>query len=89
MYDTPPTRLAAALVEVERSQSWLARKLGVKPQSIGPWIRGQKPCPPARQAQIVLFLNGSRTQTAEGVVAVAQHRTDYYFDGDGLAIREE
>lgn len=79
MYDTPPTRLAATLANIERSQSWLARKLGVAPQSVGPWVRGDEACPRSRQAQIVLFINDE----CDGALT-----TGFFFDGKGLAIPE-
>lgn len=54
--DTPQTRIAKRLEEQERSQAWLARKLGVKRQTVGEWVRGDTACPRSRQAQIKLFL---------------------------------
>lgn len=46
--------------EEGRSQAWLARKLRVKPQSVGAWIRGEEACPLSRQAQIAIHLNVPR-----------------------------
>lgn len=66
------TQLQYRLVAMERSQGWLARKLRVKPQTIGGWLRAEEPTPRSRQAQIALTL---------GIQAVD------YFDRRGFAIR--
>lgn len=70
--DIPKTRIAKRLDELERSQAWLGRKLGVKRQTVGEWVRGDTACPVARQAQIKIFLE---------MMPAA-----YLFDADGFAV---
>jgi hypothetical protein len=55
--DNTTTKLWRLLQEQGRSQAWLARKLRVRPQSVGAWVRAEEPCPRNRQAQIALHLS--------------------------------
>lgn len=61
------------LRELERSQGWLARKLGVTPSIVSRWIKGTAPVLPRRQREIALALNMSvdevRATTAESAAA--------------------
>lgn len=45
------------LQELERTQGWLARKLGVTPSTVNRWIKGGLPILPNRQREIALALN--------------------------------
>jgi len=68
----PQTKVAVRLEAMERSQAWLARKLGVTRQTIGAYVRGADRCPPARQAQIA---------------TIVERKPSELFDGDGYASR--
>jgi hypothetical protein len=69
--DSPIVR---RLVELERSQGWLARKLGVTPPTVNRWIKGALPILPNRQREIALALNmpvGDVRAEAKETVAAA------------------
>lgn len=44
------------LRELDRTQGWLARKLGVTPSTINRWIKGTLPILPHRQRELALAL---------------------------------
>jgi DNA-binding transcriptional regulator YdaS (Cro superfamily) len=48
--------IVARLRELDRSQSWLARKLGVTPSTVNRWIKGVQPMPARRQREMALVL---------------------------------
>ena len=45
------------LRELERTQGWLARKLGVNPSTINRWIKGTDPILPRRRRELALALS--------------------------------
>lgn len=49
--------LGAALVEEDRTQAWLADRLGVQRANVGRWIRGEKPVPEAHREKILALLH--------------------------------
>jgi DNA-binding transcriptional regulator YdaS (Cro superfamily) len=48
--------IVARLRELDRSQGWLARKLGVTPSTVNRWIKGVLPMPARRQRELALVL---------------------------------
>ena len=44
------------LGELERTQGWLARKLGVNPSTVNRWIKGTDPILPRRKRELALAL---------------------------------
>lgn len=44
------------LAELERTQGWLARRLGVGPSTVNRWIKGTLPILPHRQRELALAL---------------------------------
>ena len=44
------------LRELDRTQGWLARRLGVGPSTVNRWIKGPLPILPHRQREIALAL---------------------------------
>jgi len=44
------------LRELDRTQGWLARRLGVGPSTVNRWIKGTLPILPHRQREIALAL---------------------------------
>lgn len=44
------------LTELDRTQGWLARKLGVDPSTVNRWVKGTAPILPHRQREIALAL---------------------------------
>ena len=58
------------LRELDRTQGWLARKLGVGPSTINRWIKGTLPILPHRRRELALALGmrveeiGSETEVA-------------------------
>jgi hypothetical protein len=68
-----PKRLAKRLSDEGRSYAWLGKKLGVTRQTVGIWLRGEEPCPVARQAQINVILEITAKEPG-------------YFDSRGYAL---
>lgn len=56
MQRAPKTRLAQILEDEGRTQSWIARRLGVKRQQVGVWVNGAYEPVPATKAQIADLL---------------------------------
>lgn len=71
MQDDSP--ILRRLRELDRTQGWLARKLGVSPSTVNRWIKGTKPLLPHRRREISLILGVSvadiGTDTPEDVAA--------------------
>jgi DNA-binding transcriptional regulator YdaS (Cro superfamily) len=44
------------LGELDRTQSWLARRLGVTPSTVNRWIKGVDPIIPRRRRELALAL---------------------------------
>jgi hypothetical protein len=44
------------LQELDRTQGWLARKLGVDPSTVNRWVKGTAPILPHRQRELALAL---------------------------------
>ena len=60
------------LRELDRTQGWLARKLGVHPSTVNRWVKGIDPILPRRKRELALAL-GMRMEDLfpEAVEAVA------------------
>lgn len=56
MQRVPKTRLAEILENEGRTQSWIARRLGVKRQQVGVWVNGAYEPVPATKKQIADLL---------------------------------
>lgn len=56
MQRVPKTRLAQILQDEGRTQTWIARRLGVKRQQVGVWVNGAYEPVPATKAQIAELL---------------------------------
>ena len=50
------TAILRRLAELERSQGWLARKMGVSPGTVNRWIKGTLPLLPHRQRELAAHL---------------------------------
>lgn len=51
--------IARRLRELERPETWLAKRLGVSPSSVNRWIKGKQPILPHRRREIALALGMS------------------------------
>lgn len=59
------------LTELDRTQGWLARKLGVDPSTVNRWVKGTAPILPHRQRELALALGVRVEDVIEPSEAVA------------------
>jgi hypothetical protein len=58
------TRALGRLQEMERSQAWLARRVGRTPQAINNYVKGHRPTPKSLQREVALILDLREEQVA-------------------------
>ena len=59
------------LTELDRSQGWLARRLGVNRSTVTRWVKGETPILPRRQRELALALGVSVDYIAPPAADVA------------------
>jgi predicted transcriptional regulator len=67
----PRTKIAVAVFAAGLTHSELAGWLGVTPQAVGIWLRGDEPCPASRQAQFAIYLDTKASQLFDAETGVA------------------